>query len=121
MLDEPQRLRRDRATGFIISAYTDNCPVAAIELPEKNLYGFQFHPEVLHTPEGKTMLHNFVYNVCGCKGDWEMGSFVETSVKALREKIGDGKVLCALSGGVDSSVAAACSLKPSASSSPAYS
>ena len=94
-------------TGFTISAYTDNCPVAAIELPEKNLYGFQFHPEVLHTPEGKTMLHNFVYNVCGCKGDWEMGSFVETSVKALREKIGDGKVLCALSGGVDSSVAAA--------------
>ena len=94
-------------TGFTISAYTDNCPVAAIVLPEKNLYGFQFHPEVLHTPEGKTMLHNFVYNVCGCKGDWEMGSFVETSVKALREKIGDGKVLCALSGGVDSSVAAA--------------
>lgn len=94
-------------TGFTISAYTDNCPVAAIELPEKNLYGFQFHPEVLHTPEGKTMLHNFVYNVCGCKGDWKMGSFVETSVKALREKIGDGKVLCALSGGVDSSVAAA--------------
>ena len=94
-------------TGFTISAYTDNCQVAAIELPEKNLYGFQFHPEVLHTPEGKTMLHNFVYNVCGCKGDWEMGSFVETSVKALREKIGDGKVLCALSGGVDSSVAAA--------------
>ena len=94
-------------TGFTISAYTDNCPVAAIELPEKNLYGFQFHPEVLHTPEGKTILHNFVYNVCGCKGDWKMGSFVETSVKALREKIGDGKVLCALSGGVDSSVAAA--------------
>lgn len=94
-------------TGFTISAYTDNCPVAAIELPEKNLYGFQFHPEVLHTPEGKKMLHNFVYNVCGCKGDWKMGSFVETSVKALREKIGDGKVLCALSGGVDSSVAAA--------------
>ena len=94
-------------TGFTISAYTDNCPVAAIELPEKNLYGFQFHPEVLHTPEGKTMLHNFVYNVCGCKGDWKMGSFVETSVKAPREKIGDGKVLCALSGGVDSSVAAA--------------
>ena len=94
-------------TGFTLSAYTDNGPVAAIELPEKNLYGFQFHPEVLHTPEGKTMLHNFVYNVCGCKGDWKMGSFVETSVKALREKIGDGKVLCALSGGVDSSVAAA--------------
>ena len=94
-------------TGFTISAYTDNCPVAAIELPEKSLHGLQLHQEVLHTPEGKTMLHNFVYNVCGCKGDWKMGSFVETSVKALREKIGDGKVLCALSGGVDSSVAAA--------------
>ena len=76
-------------TGFTISAYTDNCPVAAIELPEKNLYGFQFHPEVLHSPEGKTMLHNFVYNVCGCKGDWKMGSFVETSVKALRDLFKD--------------------------------
>ena len=95
------------APGFTISAYTDNCPVAAAEMPEKNLYALQFHPEVLHTPEGKTMLHNFVYRVCGCKGDWKMDSFVETSVKALREKIGSGKVLCALSGGVDSSVAAA--------------
>ena len=94
-------------TGFTISAYTDNCPVAAIELPEKNLYGFQFHPEVLHTPEGKTMLHNFVYNVCGCKGDWKMGSFVEDTVAALRARVGSGRVLCALSGGVDSSVAAA--------------
>ena len=74
-------------TGFTISAYTDNCPVAAIELPEKNLYGFQFHPEVLHTPEGKTMLHNFVYNVCGCKGDWKMDSFVETSIKALISRL----------------------------------
>ncbi len=95
------------APGFTASAYTDNCPVAAAEKPEKKLYALQFHPEVLHTQEGKTMLSNFVYRVCGCKGDWKMDSFVEMSVKALREKIGSGKVLCALSGGVDSSVAAA--------------
>lgn len=95
------------APGFTVTAYTDNCPVAAAENREKGLYAVQFHPEVLHTQEGKQMLHNFVYNVCGCKGDWKMDSFVETSVAALREKIGSGKVLCALSGGVDSSVAAA--------------
>ncbi len=95
------------APGFTVTAYTDNCPVAAAEWAEKKLYALQFHPEVLHTQEGKQMLHNFVYRVCGCKGDWKMDSFVETSVKALREKIGNGKVLCALSGGVDSSVAAA--------------
>ena len=95
------------APGFTVTAYTDNCPVAAAENREKNLYAVQFHPEVLHTQEGKQMLHNFVYNVCGCKGDWKMDSFVERSIAALREKIGDGKVLCALSGGVDSSVAAA--------------
>lgn len=95
------------APGFAVTAYTDNCPVAAVENQEKKLYAVQFHPEVLHTQEGKKMLHNFVYEVCGCKGDWKMDSFVERSVTALREKIGDGKVLCALSGGVDSSVAAA--------------
>lgn len=95
------------APGFTISAYTDNCPVAAVEMPEKKLYAVQFHPEVLHTQEGKKMLNNFVYNVCGCKGDWKMDAFVESSVRALREKIGSGKVLCGLSGGVDSSVAAA--------------
>ena len=94
------------APGFAISAHTANCPVAAVEMPEKNLYAVQFHPEVLHTQEGKKMLANFVYNVCGCAGDWKMDSFVEQSVAALREKIGNGKVLCALSGGVDSSVAA---------------
>ena len=95
------------APGFTVTAWTDNCPVAAAENREKNLYAVQFHPEVLHTQEGKQMLHDFVYDVCGCKGDWKMDSFVETSIQALREKIGDGKVLCALSGGVDSSVAAA--------------
>jgi GMP synthase (glutamine-hydrolysing) len=74
--------------------------------PEKKLYATQFHPEVVHTKEGMTMLRGFVISVCGCHGDWKMDSFVETTIAALREKIGDGKVLCALSGGVDSSVAA---------------
>ena len=95
------------APGFKITAHTANCPVAAVENAEKGLYAVQFHPEVLHTAEGKKMLRNFVYNVCGCVGDWKMDSFVENNVQALRERIGDGKVLCALSGGVDSSVLAA--------------
>ena len=94
------------APGFEIIAHTDDCPVAAVANVEKNLYATQFHPEVLHTKEGKKMLSNFVYNVCCCAGDWHMDSFVEESIKAIREKVGDGKVLCALSGGVDSSVAA---------------
>ncbi len=94
------------APGFAVSAHTDNCPVAAVECPEKRLYAVQFHPEVLHTQEGKKMLSNFVYEVCGCKGEWKIDSFVESSVRALREKVGGGRVLCALSGGVDSSVAA---------------
>ena len=95
------------APGFKVTAHTANCPVAAMENAEKGLYAVQFHPEVLHTAEGKKMLRNFVYNVCGCAGDWKMDSFVESSVKALRRQIGGGKVLCALSGGVDSSVLAA--------------
>ena len=95
------------APGFEIVAHTADCPVAACENKEKNLYGIQFHPEVLHTVEGTKMLSNFVMNVCKCAGDWKMDSFVEESVKAIREKVGDGKVLLALSGGVDSSVAAA--------------
>ena len=95
------------APGFKITAHTVNCPVAAAENAEKGLYAVQFHPEVLHTAEGKKMLRNFVYNVCGCSGDWKMDSFVENNVKALRERIGDGKVLCALPGGVASSVLAA--------------
>lgn len=94
------------APGFKITAYTNDCPVAAIENEEKGLYAVQFHPEVLHTQEGKKMLSNFVYNVCGCSGDWRMDSFVEASIQEIRKKVGDGKVLCALSGGVDSSVAA---------------
>ena len=95
------------APGFKITAHTVNCPVAAAENAEKGQYAIQFHPEVLHTENGTKILHNFVYKVCGCAGTWKMDSFVENNVKALRERIGDGKVLCALSGGVDSSVLAA--------------
>lgn len=94
------------APGFEITATTPDCPVAACENTAQNLYAIQFHPEVLHTQEGTKMLSNFVLNVCGCQGDWRMDSFVEEQIKAIREKVGNGKVLCALSGGVDSSVAA---------------
>ena len=96
----------EKAPGFEIIAHTPDCPGAAVQNVEKKLYATQFHPEVLHTKEGKKMLSNFVYNVCECSGDWKMDSFVEESIKAIRTKVGDGKVLCALSGGVDSSVAA---------------
>lgn len=92
--------------GFTITAHTPVCPVAAMEYPERRLYATQFHPEVMHTVQGMQMLSNFVYKVCGCVGDWKMSSFVETAIQQLREKVGEGKVLCALSGGVDSSVAA---------------
>ena len=94
------------APGFEISAHTADCPVAAAEDEARNLYAIQFHPEVLHTVEGTKMINNFVKNVCRCAGDWRMDSFVENSIRAIREKVGNGKVLCALSGGVDSSVAA---------------
>ncbi|MBM6801010.1 GMP synthase (glutamine-hydrolyzing), partial [Coprobacillus cateniformis] len=79
---------------------------AACENRNQKLYARKVHPEVLHTPQGTQMLSNFVLNVCGCQGDWRMDSFVEEQIKAIREKVGNGKVLCALSGGVDSSVAA---------------
>ena len=92
--------------GFKITAYSDSCPCAAYENAEKKLYAVQFHPEVNHTVMGKQMLKNFLFKVCGCKGDWVMKEFAKRSIEALREKIGDKKVLCALSGGVDSSVAA---------------
>lgn len=94
------------APGFTVSAHTADCPVAAAENSERNLYAIQFHPEVLHTVEGTKMLYNFVRGICGCEGTWRMDSFVENSITAIREKVGNGKVLCALSGGVDSSVAA---------------
>lgn len=94
------------APGFEITAHTADCPVAAAENAEKKLYAIQFHPEVLHTVRGKEMLYNFVRGVCECSGDWKMDAFVENAVADIRNKVGDGKVLLALSGGVDSSVAA---------------
>ena len=95
------------APGFTISAHTADCPAAAAENEAEKLYAIQFHPEVLHTQEGTKMLRNFVIGVCGCAGDWRMDSFVEEQIRSIREKVGDGKILLALSGGVDSSVAAA--------------
>lgn len=92
--------------GFKITAHTPVCPAAAMSCPAQKLYATQFHPEVMHTRDGMKMLGSFVYDICGCEGDWKMDSFVNTTINALRKKIGSGKVLCALSGGVDSSVAA---------------
>lgn len=94
------------APGFTVTAHSAHCPAAAMQDVSRGLYAVQFHPEVLHTPEGKKMLSNFVYQVCGCHGDWKMDTFVESTIASLRAKVGNGRVLCALSGGVDSSVAA---------------
>ena len=92
---------------FEITAHSDNCPVAAMENVEENIYAVQFHPEVTHSEFGDKILSNFIFNVCHCKGDWKMESFIDNTVKSLRDKIGDKKVVLGLSGGVDSSVAAA--------------
>lgn len=92
--------------GFKRIGYTSVCPNAAMENAEKKLYGIQFHPEVNNSVNGTQVIKNFLYNICNCSGDWVMSSFVEDSIKSLKEKIGDKKALCALSGGVDSSVAA---------------
>ena len=94
--------------GFFAVAETDNCPVAAMANEEKRIYGVQFHPEVTHTQEGKKLLRNFLLNICGCSGDWTMEAYAETAVRQIRSVVGEtGTVLLALSGGVDSSVAAA--------------
>lgn len=92
--------------GFEIIGHTSECPIAAFCSEEKMLYGVQFHPEVQHTLFGEKMITNFLYNVCKVAGDWSMASFAEEKIKEIKEKVGDKKVLCALSGGVDSSVAA---------------
>ncbi|KAF1854690.1 hypothetical protein Lal_00006925 [Lupinus albus] len=92
--------------GFAVTAHTNSTPVAAIADEQRKIYGVQFHPEVVHTPEGMKMIRNFLFTTCGCKGDWDMGSYVDIAVKQIREQVGNKKVLCALSGGVDSSVAA---------------
>ncbi|MBR2782268.1 MAG: glutamine-hydrolyzing GMP synthase [Oscillospiraceae bacterium] len=93
--------------GFAVSALTKDCPCAAMELPEKQLYAVQFHPEVTHSEYGKQLLENFLFGICKCSGDWMMEDFIETTVADLRRQIGDSGVVLGLSGGVDSSVAAA--------------
>ena len=93
--------------GFSVIASTDKCPVAAMCDDSRRIYGVQFHPEVTHTQYGRQILHNFLYNVCGCSGDWRMDSFIDDTVAAIRAQVGDKGVVLGLSGGVDSSVAAA--------------
>ena len=97
----------EAAPGFEVVAHTADCPIAATQNVEKKLYAVQFHPEVLHTKNGTQMIYNFVRGVCGCAGTWKMDSFVKNTIEEIREQVGDGKVLLALSGGVDSSVLAA--------------
>ncbi|WP_232697632.1 glutamine-hydrolyzing GMP synthase [Brevibacillus daliensis] len=93
--------------GFGIDAVSDSCPIAAISNPERNLYGVQFHPEVRHTVKGEDFIKNFLFNICECRGDWSMTTFIEDKIQEIREIVGEKHVLCALSGGVDSSVVAA--------------
>ena len=97
----------DIPEGFEIVAHTDNCPVAAMQNPAKKLYAMQYHPEVLHSEHGKEMLHNFLFEVCGCTGTWTMANYAKTAIETIKQTVGDGEVVLALSGGVDSSVAAA--------------
>ena len=93
--------------GFRVAGTTEGCDFAAVEDPQRKLYGLQFHPEVAHTPRGKEILHNFVYHICQCAMDWTMGSFIEEACARIRKQVGDQKVVLGLSGGVDSSVTAA--------------
>jgi GMP synthase (glutamine-hydrolysing) len=93
--------------GFKVLARTHTCPIAAMGDPARRLYGLQFHPEVVHTPQGVNLLKRFLFDICRCRPDWEMSQFIKESVQAIRERVGDGHVLCGLSGGVDSSVVAA--------------
>lgn len=94
------------APGFVVTASTEHCPVAACEDDGRKLYALQFHPEVLHTEHGSEMIYHFSRDICGCRGDWEMSSFADDAVQSIRARVGSGRALCALSGGVDSSVAA---------------
>lgn len=95
------------APGFKVIATSESCPTAAIENEERKLYGVQFHPEVNHSIKGSQMLKNFLFDVCGCTGDWTMTRYIDAQIEEIRKTVGDGKALCALSGGVDSSVVAA--------------
>ncbi|KAF6562365.1 glutamine-hydrolyzing GMP synthase [Paenibacillus sp. EKM202P] len=96
----------DLPTGFTLDAGTESAPIAAMSNLERNLYAVQFHPEVRHSVQGNEMISNFLYEVCGCEGNWTMESFIEEQIREIRQQVGDKKVLCALSGGVDSSVVA---------------
>ena len=93
-------------SGFVVDASTEHAPIAAMSHPDKNMYAVQFHPEVRHSVKGNEMVHNFLYEICGCEGNWSMESFIDDAVADIRAQVGDKKVLCALSGGVDSSVVA---------------
>ena len=93
-------------SGWSRIAHSGNSPIAAFADPTRRFFGVQFHPEVAHTPRGKEILDNFIFRICGCKPDWTMEHFIETSVRKIRDQVGSGRVLCGLSGGVDSSVAA---------------
>lgn len=88
-------------------AFTNNCPFAAVKHRRKDFYAVQFHPEVSHTPQGNHIIRNFLYEICGCAGDWKMHSYIEKSVSEIRKQVGEGRVICGLSGGVDSAVTAA--------------
>src|SRR6185503_3531686 len=92
--------------GWKVLAHSGNSPIAAFADPTRRFFGVQFHPEVAHTARGRELLENFTFRICGCRPDWTMEHFIDTSVRQIREKVGDGRVLCALSGGVDSAVAA---------------
>jgi len=92
--------------NFEVIAHTNNCSLASIRDKKRRIYGVQFHPEVTHTPQGNEIIQNFLFRICGCSGDWTMSSFIDDSIKRVRKKVGTGKVICALSGGVDSSVTA---------------
>ena len=92
--------------GFATLGMTKTCPHAAIRHRDKRFFGVQFHPEVSHTPRGGVILENFLYDICGCRGDWKMSDFVSEAVKSIKQRVGDAKVICGLSGGVDSSVVA---------------
>lgn len=93
-------------SDFKVIAHTDNAPIAAIKNASGSIYGIQFHPEVVHTPKGNEILRNFVFAICGCSGSWSPEAFVDSTIRDIQNRVGDKKVLCALSGGVDSTVAA---------------
>ena len=96
----------DLPEEFLSLAYTENCPYAVVKHKDRDFYGVQFHPEVSHTPCGSRIIRNFLFEICGCKGDWQMSSYIEKSVEEIRQRVGKDRVVCALSGGVDSTVVA---------------